>query len=143
MDTRQEHPRTTDELFVGYAPAFRSNAGWRHTFRPDRTVPNGGVVRRVTLGNIDEPHKRLLVDVAEFPTAQLAGDYLQETKEDANVEIARGPEQFGLSALAYPGDQPRSLYFARANLMVWIYSCGRTQIAVVPWAEQIVKDFDQ
>ena len=143
METPRVNSGPGSELFVGYVPAFRSVSGWRHVFRQDRSVPDGGVIRRVNFDNIEDPHKRVLVDVAEFPTPQLADEYLKAVKADANFAIAVGPARFGASSLAYPKDAPRSLYFCRSNLAIWVYSCGREQLQVESWADQVVLDLAQ
>src|SRR5262245_26805926 len=138
-----ETAHTSDELFTGYAPAFRSATGWRHTFRQHRPGPHGGVIRRVVFDNTEDPNRRLLIDVAEFPTAQLARDYVRAAKDGANFAIAEGPARFGASSLAFPYKQPRSLYFCRANLMLWICSCSRENVLVEPWADQMLQDLAQ
>jgi hypothetical protein len=143
METPHVNSGAGSDLFVGYVPAFRGVSGWRHVFRQDRPAPDGGVIRRVNFDNVEDPHKRLLVDVAEFPTPQLADDYLKAVKADANFAIAVGPVRFGPSSLAYPKDAPRSLYFCRSNLAIWVYSCGREQLLVESWADQIVLDLAQ
>ena len=131
-----------DELIVGYTPSFRTSTGWRHTFRQTRPAPDGGIIRRVTFDNVDDPHRRVLVDVAEYPGPAEAVKKLEDARKAANFKTTAAPSRFGPGSFAFPETDARSLYFSRFNLMIWIYSCGREPVYVSPWAEQILTDLE-
>jgi len=141
MEITSAVPHSADELITGYTPAFRATSGWRHVFRQTRRAPDGGVVRRVTFDNIDDPHRRILVDVAEFPSPVEAMKRLEASRADANFETSAGPSRFGAESFADDAI-PLSLYFCRFNLMIWVFSCGREPVFVSSWAEQILDDLE-
>ena len=142
MDTRPLNDRGDDELIVGYAPTFRQVEDWQQVFRHQHATSAGSVVRRVIWEQEANRSCRLLVDVAECRTSSEARSWLNAIKRDSNFQFSAGPERFGRGALMHPEYEPRSVYLIRANLMIWVLSCGRASFDVLSCADGIVADLE-
>ena len=135
--------RGDEELIVGYMPTFRHVHDWQQVFRQQLATSAGSVIRRVIWEQAANRRCRLLVDVAECRTSSDARSQLAETMLDSNVQFAPGPDRLGPGALVHPEGTPRSVYLFRANLMIWVLSCGREYFDVLSCADRIVADLSQ
>jgi hypothetical protein len=127
METPLQQHRAGTELFIGYAPAFRGLNDWRPVFRQQRVAANDVVVRRVILEHTKDRHRRILVDVAEGRTAKDAHSWMEALKSDRRVAESKHP---------WVDD------FMRANLAIWVLSCGRERVEVARWVERIHGDLE-
>lgn len=142
MDVTDLNDRGDDELIVGYAPTFRHVQDWQQVFRHQHGTDAGSIVRRVIWEQAGNRRCRLLVDVAECRTSSYARSRLNDIKLDSNFQFAAGPQRFGSGALVHPEGNPRSVYLIRANLMIWVLSCGREYFDVLACADRIVADLN-
>jgi hypothetical protein len=140
VDVTDLNDRGDDELIVGYVPTFRHVQDWQQVFRQQHATPAGSVVRRVIWEQEANRRCRLLVDVAECRTSSDARSRLKEIALDSNFQFAPGPDRLGPGALVHPEGTPRSAYLIRANLMIWVLSCGRAYFDVLSCADRIVAD---
>ena len=138
MDVPDLNDRGDDELIVGYMPTFRDVLDWQPVFRHQHVADGGSIVRRVIWEQAANRRCRLLVDVAECRTSSYARSRLNDIKLDSNFPFAPGPDRFGSSALVHPEGNPRSVYLIRANLMIWVLSCGREYFDVLSCVDRIV-----
>ena len=143
METADTVQDASNELIVGYVPAFRSIDGWRLGFRQHRPANDGGVARRVVYDNIEDPHRRLLVDVIEFPGPSAAAKKLAAARKEAKIPTIDAPSKFGPGAFTPQQNNALSLYFRQSNLMIWVFSCARESVYVGPWADQIQDDLNE
>src|SRR5262245_56816948 len=140
MSTSNEARDSGTELYVGYAPAFRGMSHWNRAYRKDRTLSDGHIFRRVMMENTADRHERVVVDVTETATEDAARAALRALVADSNVELTNGPERLGPGARQFPENDPHMSYFRRANLVIWVFSCGRHQRSVQPWVDLITAD---
>jgi hypothetical protein len=134
--------RGDEELIVGYVPTFRHVQDWQQAFRQQHATSAGSVVRRVIWEQEANRRCRLLVDVAECRTSRDAQSRLTDITLDSNCQFAAGPDRFGRGALVHPEGTPRSVYLIRANLMIWVLSCGGAYVDVLSCADRILADLN-
>ncbi len=130
------------ELFIGYAPAFDRMPGWTPVFRHAYGTPGDVVVRRVIWSRTADASCRLLVDVSEGVTSPSAERRLAEIKDESNVRFVEGPARLGRGAVMSGAVNPRSVYFTRANMLIWLLSVGEGPCDVLAFADAIVSDLD-
>ena len=151
MEASPLNDRAEHELVIGYAPTFDHVEDWQKVFRQEH-LDDDSVVRRVIWEQASNRHRRLLVDVAESPTPERARSRLAAIKDDSNVPLVEGPSRLGRGALVnakrVPGSdeprlvEPRSVHFSRANLAIWVLSCGPENFDVLACADRIAADLD-
>ena len=126
-------------LFVGYVPAFRDVVDWKHVYRTDRPAAGEAIVRRVILENADNRDERILVDVTETASPEEALHVLRTQVAENSVIVTRELDKM-TDSFQFPTEAPRSKYFLRANLAIWVFSCGRYTTPVQPWVDRIFAD---
>ena len=130
------------ELFVNYVPAFRGVNGWERVYRRDRGAVDQNIVRRVIMENTANRHERVLVDITEAGSASDASAVLRSVQAESNVTLVPGPSSLGPGALQYPETTPSLMNFHRANLSVWVFSCGKDPVEIQPWVDRVVADLN-
>ena len=141
MTTRDASPLLGTDLFVGYVPAFRGVDHWKHVYRMDRRTTADAIMRRVILENISNRDERLLVDVTETASQEAALESLKAQIAETTGHVTEGPASLG-TAFQSPKEVAHAIYFQRANLAIWVFSCGREHTAALPWADRISADLN-
>jgi hypothetical protein len=84
---------------------------------------------------------RLALTVTEHASVADALNALADDMEANQLaELPRGPEDIGEISFVHPEPAPPAVFFVRGNLTIGVFSFGKEQIDVLPFAKRVDDD---
>ncbi len=139
-ELRQRIPNDRDEFFIGFRPWPEDCLDW------DRSVDEGfqdlplGRLRRTIWDNPEERQSRMLIDVVELPSTELAVETLAEALNANQLAmLPEGPSGLGFVSFVHPEGAPPAAFFVQGNLFLSVSSIGATPLDVAEWSSRQVR----
>jgi hypothetical protein len=96
---------------------------------------------RAVWDDVRNPGVRVAVNVTEHVSSAEALEALAvELEANQLADLPAGPPALGEVSFVHPDGVPPAVFFARANVTVWVMSFGSLAVQVVPIARQIDDD---
>ncbi len=139
-ELRQRIPKDRAEFFIGFGPWPEDCENW------DRSVDEGfqdlplGRLRRTIWDNPEDRQSRMMIDVIELPSAELAVETLAEALNSNQLAVLpEGPAGLGFLSFIHPEGAPPAAFFVQGNLFLSVSSIGATPLDVADWGSRQVR----
>ena len=133
-------PDAAQRLLKGYDPWQRDCRDWRREARQQLREAAAWELRRTLWNPLDDPDRRVLIEVRETASAVTARECLLEVLgQNELVRLPEGPTEIGDICFVHPDGQTPAIFWTTANLCISLVSIGVEPTPVLEWASRLHK----
>lgn len=137
---RQRIPEERAELFIGFSPWPEDCENWDRSVHEDFLEGPTRRLRRTIWEHPEDRQSRMMIDVLELQSADLAVQALAEALQwNQLAELPEGPPDLGFVSFVHPKGAPPAAFFVQGNLFLSVASVGATLLNVVEWGSRLVR----